>query len=169
MKAIKSIREIFQRILQEFFRILSGIKNFWVWIRQIRFSSAAALLPSAQLRIALLLFILPLFGSGLPVRPTARCFLTESSCKALLCYGQAAKRIAHISLDNSNHLSGIIKRSTNMLRLWLLFHLPALLCNFFSVGIDGTAPFLDTAIPDATVAVFSACAGVFPPRTDARK
>lgn len=30
---------------------------------------------------------------------------------------QAAKRIAHISLDNSNHLSGIIKRSTNMLRL----------------------------------------------------
>ena len=30
---------------------------------------------------------------------------------------QAAKRIANISPDNSNHIPGIIKRSTNMLRL----------------------------------------------------
>ncbi len=30
---------------------------------------------------------------------------------------QAAKQIANISLDNSNHIPDIIKRSTNMLRL----------------------------------------------------
>ena len=79
MKAIKSIREFFK---EYFFRILSGIKNFLSLnpSDQVLFRSCSVALSAA----ADCPFIIhpASFCSGLPVRPVACCFLTESSCKA---------------------------------------------------------------------------------------